>query len=127
MSFFFFKQKTAYEMRIRDWSSDVCSSDLEEGAALAPKFDADGLIPAVAADATDGTVLMLAWMNAAALAATIETGEAHYWSRSRREMWRTLGKGSRRERMCKYVEFLEVAVTIKKNKNSKNKKQQNKK
>src|SRR3546814_2422038 len=99
MSFFFFKQKTAYEMRIRDWSSDVCSSDLEEGAALAPKFDADGLIPAVAADATDGTVLMLAWMNAAALAATIETGEAHYWSRSRREMWRKGGSSGHVQRV----------------------------
>src|SRR3546814_6087757 len=99
MSFFFFKQKTAYEMRIRDWSSDVCSSDLEEGAALAPKFDADGLIPAVAADATDGTVLMLAWMNAAALAATIETGEARHWSRSRREMWRKGGRSGHVQRV----------------------------
>jgi phosphoribosyl-AMP cyclohydrolase len=61
---------------------------IEEGSALAPKFGADGLIPAVAADAATGTVLMMAWMDRAALAATIETGEAHYYSRSRKAMWR---------------------------------------
>lgn len=61
---------------------------VEEGAALAPKFDADGLIPAIAADAASGTVLMMAWMDRAALSATIETGEAHYYSRSRKAMWR---------------------------------------
>ncbi|GHD53208.1 phosphoribosyl-AMP cyclohydrolase [Thalassobaculum fulvum] len=66
-------------------------AEIEEGTALAPKFDADGLIPAIASDAGDGTVLMMAWMNAEALKATIETGEAHYWSRSRREMWRKGG------------------------------------
>lgn len=66
-------------------------AEIEEGPALAPKFDTDGLIPAIAADAEDGTVLMMAWMNAEALKATIETGEAHYWSRSRREMWRKGG------------------------------------
>ncbi len=64
------------------------SHAIEEGTALAPKFDSDGLIPAVAADAASGSVLMMAWMNADALTATIETGEAHYWSRSRRAMWR---------------------------------------
>lgn len=61
---------------------------VEEGTALAPTFDAQGLIPAVAADAATGTVLMIAWMDRAALAATIETGEAHYYSRSRKAMWR---------------------------------------
>ena len=60
---------------------------VEEGTALAPRFDADGLIPAVAADADSGVVLMMAWMNGDALAATIESGEAHYWSRSRGAMW----------------------------------------
>ncbi|MCR9071543.1 MAG: phosphoribosyl-AMP cyclohydrolase [Alphaproteobacteria bacterium] len=62
--------------------------DVEEGKTLAPKFGPDGLIPAVAADAESGTVLMMAWMDAPALAATIETGEAHYYSRSRKAMWR---------------------------------------
>lgn len=61
---------------------------LETGSVFAPRFDADGLIPAVAQDAATGDVLMLAYMNADALARTLATGEAHYWSRSRREIWR---------------------------------------
>jgi len=60
---------------------------LEEGAVLSPRFDAQGLITAVATDATTGDLLMVAHMNAEALARTIETGEAHYWSRSRGELW----------------------------------------
>ena len=51
------------------------------------KFNADGLIPAVVQDAGGGEVLMVAWMNAESLARTIETGEAVYWSRSRRQLW----------------------------------------
>lgn len=74
-------------------------TEIEEGTSLAPKFDSDGLIPAIAADAADGTVLMLAWMNAAALKATIETGEAHYWSRSRCEMWRKGGTSGHVQRV----------------------------
>ena len=50
------------------------------------RFNADGLIPAVVQDA-GGEVLMVAWMNAESLARTIETGEAVYWSRSRRQLW----------------------------------------
>ena len=50
--------------------------------------DADGLVPAIAQDAATGRVLMLAWMNREALALTVETGEAHYWSRSRERLWR---------------------------------------
>ena len=50
-------------------------------------FDAAGLIPAIAQDATSGEVLMVAWMNADAIRRTIETGEAHYWSRSRKKLW----------------------------------------
>jgi phosphoribosyl-AMP cyclohydrolase len=60
---------------------------LEESSALTPKYTEDGLIPAVATDATSGTVLMLAWMNSAALEKTIETGETWYWSRSRQRLW----------------------------------------
>jgi len=52
------------------------------------KFGTDGLIPAIAQDASSGEVLMMAWMNREALAKTIETGQAHYWSRSRRKLWR---------------------------------------
>jgi phosphoribosyl-AMP cyclohydrolase len=63
-------------------------ADLEEGLALTPKFDDAGLVPVIAQDVETGQVLMLAWMNAEALARTIETGEAWYWSRSRKAYWR---------------------------------------
>lgn len=62
-------------------------ADLEEGDRLTPRFGADGLITAVTTDADSGTLLMVAHMNAEALAKTIETGEAHYWSRSRKVLW----------------------------------------
>ena len=52
------------------------------------KWAADGLVPAIAQDAASGRVLNLAWMNREALARTVETGEAHYWSRSRAKLWR---------------------------------------
>lgn len=52
------------------------------------KFNPDGLVPAVVQHAATGQVLMVAWMNAEALALTRQTGEAHFWSRSRREIWR---------------------------------------
>jgi len=61
---------------------------IETGSAFAPKFDADGLIVAIATDADDGEVLMVAHMNAEALARTIETGEAWFWSRSRKKLWK---------------------------------------
>ena len=63
-------------------------SETEEGTVFAPKFDANGLVPVIAVSAVTGEVLMLAYMNADALARTIETGEAHYWSRSRGRLWR---------------------------------------
>src|SRR5581483_8384127 len=52
------------------------------------KWDANGLVPAIAQDAGTSRVLMLAWMNRESLARTVATGEAHYWSRSRRRLWR---------------------------------------
>ena len=61
---------------------------LEEGADLTPRFDANGLITAVVADSRDNEVLMLAHMNAEALRLTIDTGVAHYWSRSRNQLWK---------------------------------------
>jgi phosphoribosyl-AMP cyclohydrolase len=64
------------------------ASDLEEGSALTLKFDADGLVTCVATDATSSDVLMVAHMNAEALAKTIATGEAWYYSRSRRALWK---------------------------------------
>ena len=65
----------------------ISVEQIEEGCELAPKFDEHGLIAAVATDAKSGDVLMLGYMNAEALARTIETGEAHYWSRSRKILW----------------------------------------
>ncbi|MDE1173548.1 MAG: phosphoribosyl-AMP cyclohydrolase [Parvibaculaceae bacterium] len=62
-------------------------AELEEGTRFTPRFDADGLIPAAVTDAKTGELVMHAWMNAEALARTIETGEAWYWSRSRGELW----------------------------------------
>jgi phosphoribosyl-AMP cyclohydrolase len=64
------------------------AEEVEEGLALAPKFDAHGLVTCVATDAASGDVLMVAHMNAEALARTIETGEAWYFSRSRGKLWR---------------------------------------
>lgn len=64
------------------------TSDVEEGLTLLPKFDADGLLTAVVTDAGNGDVLMVAHMNAEALAKTIETGEAWYYSRSRKKLWK---------------------------------------
>ena len=66
----------------------TASSEIEEGTTLQPKFDADGLVTAVATDAATGDVLMVAHMNAEALAKTIASGEAHYFSRSRKTLWR---------------------------------------
>ena len=60
---------------------------VEEGRELAPRFDADGLIPVVTTDHETGEVLMVANMNAEALAKTIELGEAVYYSRSRKQLW----------------------------------------
>jgi len=62
-------------------------TDVEAGQAFAPKFDADGLIPAVAVDYKTNEVLMVAYMNAEALAKTVDRGEAVYWSRSRKKYW----------------------------------------
>jgi phosphoribosyl-AMP cyclohydrolase len=63
------------------------SHAVDETLEFQPRWGADGLLTAVAVDAASGQVLMVAHMNADALAATLATGEAHYWSRSRRELW----------------------------------------
>ena len=62
--------------------------DIEEGDRFAPKFDRDGLIVCVTTEHASGDILMVAYMNEEALRLTIETGVAHYWSRSRNELWR---------------------------------------
>lgn len=61
---------------------------LEEGSVFAPRFDDKGLVTAIAVEASSGAVLMLAHMNAEALSRTIETGEVHYYSRSRGAIWK---------------------------------------
>ena len=63
------------------------AAEVEESRALAPRFDADGLLTCVTTDAASGDVLMVAHMNAEALARTMESGEAWYFSRSRHALW----------------------------------------
>ena len=77
------------------------TEDLERGTTLAPRFNANGLIAAVAQHAETGEVLMLAWMNAQALRLTLDTGEAHYFSRSRNALWK---KGESSGQVQKVVE-----------------------
>ena len=76
--------------------------DLEDGSVFAPRFDANGLITAVAVDAASKEILMLAHMSHEALALTLETGEAHYYSRSRGRIWR---KGETSGEVQKVVEM----------------------
>lgn len=70
-----------------DYPEPLSGSAQDETRELRPKFNADGLIAAITQDTGTGEVLMLAWMNADALAATIKTGQATYWSRSRQALW----------------------------------------
>ena len=76
---------------------------LEEGTAFSPRFDAHGLITAVVTDAADNALLMVAHMNAEALSLTLETGVAHYWSRSRGKIWK---KGETSGNLQTVVEIL---------------------
>ena len=62
--------------------------EVEEGKYLEPKFDENGLIPVITTDFKTGDILMHGYMNDEALKKTIETKEAHYWSRSRKKIWR---------------------------------------
>ncbi len=75
---------------------------VEEGLTFQPKFDADGLIPAIVTAADTGEVLMFAWMNEEALALTLKTGLGHFWSRSRRALWK---KGEESGNLLKVVEL----------------------
>lgn len=65
----------------------AADKQIELGTDFTPKFDADGLIPAIAQDAQTGQVLMVAYMNVQALQRTIETGQGVYYSRSRKKLW----------------------------------------
>lgn len=64
------------------------AAGLDETDRFEPHYNSEGLIPAIVTDATDGTVLMFAFMNADALRLTQETGIAHFWSRSRKALWK---------------------------------------
>jgi phosphoribosyl-AMP cyclohydrolase len=66
----------------------AANQNIEEGLEFTPKFDENSLIPAIAQDAKTGQILMVAYMNRAALDATIQTGCATYFSRSRKKLWR---------------------------------------
>jgi phosphoribosyl-AMP cyclohydrolase len=76
--------------------------EVESGLDFQPKFDADGLIPAIVTDARSGEVLMFAFMNAEALGLSMETGVAHFWSRSRAALWK---KGDESGNVFKIVEM----------------------
>lgn len=70
-----------------DFAPPTNGETQEEGTQFRPRFDKDGLVTAVACDWQTGEVLMLAFMNAQALKLTIDSGKAHYWSRSRQQIW----------------------------------------
>ncbi len=78
------------------------ADSIEETRALRPRWNADGLITAAATDFKTGRLLMIAWMNEEALKKTLETGDAHYWSRSRQTLWR---KGETSGNVQKIVEI----------------------
>ncbi len=75
---------------------------IEEGATFAPKFDASGLVTAIAQEAGSNRVLMVAHMNAEALRLTLETGDVHYYSRSRKKLWK---KGESSGEVQKLIEM----------------------
>lgn len=78
------------------------ANSIETGPDFTPKYDAAGLLTAVVTDASSGHVLMVAHMNAEAVAKTLETGEAHFFSRSRGRLWR---KGETSGHVLKIVEI----------------------
>lgn len=84
-------------------SSPADPADREQGTAFLPRYDANGLIAAMAIDATTSAPLMLAWMNAQALALTQSTGFAHFWSRSRQSLWK---KGEASGHVLEVVDIL---------------------
>lgn len=83
-------------------SADVSKSELDSSTVFRPRFDKDGLITAIATDARDNTILMVAHMNEVSLRLTLETGIAHYWSRSRGKLWK---KGETSGNMQEIVEI----------------------
>ena len=95
-------------------ADSISSKVSEEGLVLAPKFDADGLVTCVATDAGSGELLMVAHMNAEALKRTIETGEAWYFSRSRKALWRKGESSGHTQRVIEmWVDCDQDAIWIK--------------
>jgi len=78
------------------------NKDLEEGVEFLPQFNDAGLIPCVTLECESNEPLMLAWMNEESLRKTLETGEMHYWSRSRQELWH---KGATSGQVQKLIEL----------------------
>jgi phosphoribosyl-AMP cyclohydrolase len=78
------------------------ADDIENGPVFAPAFNSAGLLPAIVSDAGTGEVLMFAWMNRDALTLTLDTGLAHFWSRSRNRMWK---KGEESGNILRIVEI----------------------
>jgi len=76
-------------------------AEIETGTLFQPRFDADGLIPAIVTDAASGQVLMFAWMNAEALSLTLQTQLGHFWSRSRGKLWK---KGEESGNLLRVIE-----------------------
>lgn len=83
-------------------SGGASKEDLENGTVFSPRFDASGLMAAIVTEAASGEVLMLAFMNEEALALTMQTGDAHFWSRSRGKLWR---KGETSGNVLRVVEM----------------------
>ena len=77
----------------------TASNDIETTTRFNPRFNADGLIPAVAQDADTGRVLMLAYINSESWERTLKTGQAHYWSRSRKQLWHKGGTSGNVQRI----------------------------
>jgi phosphoribosyl-AMP cyclohydrolase len=75
--------------------------EIENGTLFQPRFDADGLIPAIVTDAASGEVLMFAWMNGEALSLTLQTQLGHFWSRSRGKLWK---KGEESGNLLRVIE-----------------------
>lgn len=98
--------KATTQLATRRFTARKSVEQVEEGNELAPKFDAHGLITCITTDAASGEVLMLDYMNAEALACSIETGKAHYWSRSRQQLWH---KGATSGLIQKIVELRVIA------------------
>ncbi len=86
----------------------------DETSELRPKFNPDGLIPAIAQDIETGDMLMLAWMNAEALSATLATRQATYWSRSRGELWvKGATSGNTQEVISAHIDCDQDAILLK--------------